>query len=80
MVNVSLFPKHFEVRFTEHTLNLLNAVLHDLDAARSVWPDMSEGNIASDRKEKQMASLENGLRVMAGKWQGQILLCAVLRA
>ena len=27
------FPKHFEVRFAEHTLNLLNAVLHNLEAA-----------------------------------------------
>jgi hypothetical protein len=49
------FPKHFDVRFAEHTRNLLNAVLHNLDAARRVWQDMVDGIIESNSKEKQMA-------------------------
>ncbi|CAB3977527.1 E3 SUMO- ligase KIAA1586-like isoform X2, partial [Paramuricea clavata] len=49
------FPKHFDVRFSEHTRNLLNAVLHNLDAARRVWQDMVDGTIESNSKEKQMA-------------------------
>lgn len=49
------FPKHFDVRFAEHTGNLLNAVLHNLDAARRVWCDMVDGKIEAEDKEKQMA-------------------------
>jgi hypothetical protein len=53
--NAFSFPKHFDVRFAEQIGNLLNAVLHNLDAARRVWQDMVDGAIKSDSKEKQMA-------------------------
>ena len=31
------FPKHFELRFAEYALNLLNAVLHNLEAAEKCF-------------------------------------------
>eukprot|EP00794_Sanderia_malayensis_P003798 gene3798-4323_t len=49
------FPKHFEVRFAEHTLNLLNAVLHNLEAAEKVFQKMISGTVTSERKERSMA-------------------------
>lgn len=49
------FPKHFEVRFAQHTLNLLKAVLHNLEAAKKVWEKMIKGEITSDKKERAMA-------------------------
>lgn len=49
------FPKHFEVRFAEHTLNVLKAVLQNLEAARSVWAKMCDGTIPTEKTEKQMA-------------------------
>ena len=49
------FPKHFEVRFAQHTLNLIRAVLHNLKAATKVWEKMVSGEIASDKKECAMA-------------------------
>ena len=45
------FPKHFEVRFAQHTLNLIRAVLHNLKAATKVLEKMVSGEIASDKKE-----------------------------
>ena len=39
------FPKHFEVRFVEHTLNLLNAVLHNLEAAEQMFQKMISGTV-----------------------------------
>ena len=49
------FPKHFEVRFAQHTLNLIRAVLHNLKAATKVCEKMVSGEIASDKKECAMA-------------------------
>ena len=34
------FPKHFEVRFAEHTLNLMNAVLHSLESAVKMFQNI----------------------------------------
>ena len=53
--NCLTFPKHFEVRFAEHTLNVLKAVLHNLEAAINVWTKMCDGTIPTERTEKQMA-------------------------
>ena len=44
------FPNYFEVRFAQHTLNLIRAVLHNLKAATKVWEKMVSGEIASDKK------------------------------
>ena len=49
------FPKHFEVQFAEHTLNLLNAVLHNLEAAEKMFRKMISGTVTSERKERSMA-------------------------
>ena len=49
------FPKHFDVRFAEHTSNLLKAALNNLEAAKKVWTKMSNGTIEIDKKEKKMA-------------------------
>ena len=48
------FPKHFEVRFAEHTLNLLNAVLHNLEAAEKMFQKMISGTVTSERNERSM--------------------------
>ena len=48
------FPKHFEVRFAEHTLNLLNAVLHNLEAAEKMFQKMISGTVISERNERSM--------------------------
>ena len=31
------FPKHFEMQFSEYTLNLLGVVLHNLEAAEKMF-------------------------------------------
>ena len=49
---VLAFPKHFEVRFAEHTLNLLKAILNNLEAARKLWTKMTDGTINSDSSAK----------------------------
>ena len=43
--NCLTFPKHFDVRFAEHTLNILKAVLNNLEAARNLWSKMTNGTI-----------------------------------
>ena len=48
------FPKHFEVRFAEHTLNLLNAVLHNLETAEKMFQKMISGTVTSERNEHSM--------------------------
>jgi len=48
------FPKHFEVRFAEHTLNLLNAVLHNLEAGEKMFQKMISGTVTSERNERSM--------------------------
>ena len=52
---VLAFPTHFEVRFAEHTLNLLEAILNNLEAARKLSTKMTDGTINSDRKESSSA-------------------------
>ena len=48
-------PKHFEVEFAEHTLNLLNAVLLNLEAAEKMLQQMMSDTVHSERKERSMA-------------------------
>ena len=50
--NCSTFAKHFDVRFAEHTLNILKAVLNNLEAARKLWSKMTNGTIETDKTEK----------------------------
>ena len=57
------FPKHFEVRFAEHTMNLLNAVLHNLEAAEKMFQKMISGTVTSERKERSM------VRGFLSKWK-----------
>ena len=49
------FPKHFDVRPAEHTLNVLKAVLNNLEGARKVWTKMTNGTIQTDKTEKAKA-------------------------
>ena len=72
--NCCAFPKHFEARFAEHTLNVLKAVLHNKEAAQILWKQMSKGTITSDKKEKSMA--EGFLK----KWhKGSRQVCTVAK-
>ena len=57
------FPKHFEVQFAEHTLNLLNAVLHNLKAAEKMFQKMILGTVTSERNERSM------LQGLLSKWK-----------
>ena len=69
------FPKHFEVRFAEHTLNLLNAVLHNLDAAEKMFQKTISGTVTSERKERSM------IQGILSKWKAgsqQFWLTAVM--
>ena len=46
------FPAHFEVRFAEHLLQLIGAVLENLPACRQVWQDLAtEGENQKARAE-----------------------------
>ena len=67
--HVLAFPNHYEVRFAEHTLNLLKAVLNNLDAARNLWTKITDGTLASDRREKLSA---NGFLKKWGKGTQQV--------
>ena len=49
------FPKHFEVRFAEHTLNFVDAVLHKLETAEKMFQTVASGTVTSERKEHSMA-------------------------
>ena len=42
------------MRFAEHTLNLLNAVLHNLEAAEKMFQKMISGTVTSERNERSM--------------------------
>ena len=57
------FSKHFEVQFAEHTLNLLNAVLHNLKAAEKMFQKMISGTVTSERNERSM------LQGLLSKWK-----------
>ena len=69
------FPKHFEVRFAEHTLNLLKAILNNLEAARRLWTKMTDGTINSDRKESSSAK---GFLMKWGNGTQQVWLTTVM--
>ena len=43
------------MRFAEHTLNIVKAVLNNLEAARNVWSKMNNGNIETEKTEKATA-------------------------
>ena len=47
----------------EHTLNLLNAVLHNLEAAEKIFQNMISGTVTSERKECSIA------RGFLSKWK-----------
>ena len=51
---------HLEVRFAEHTLNMLNSVLHNLEPAENMFQKMISGTVTSERKERHMARAPNG--------------------
>ena len=53
--NCLTFPKHFDVRFAEHTLNIVKAVLNNLEAARSLWSKMNNRTIETEKTEKATA-------------------------
>ena len=57
------FPKHFQVPFAKHTLNLLNVVLHNLEAAAKMFQNMISRTVTSERKECSMA------RGFLSKWK-----------
>ena len=46
------FPRHHEVRFAEHQVQLIDAILHNLPGCKEVWKHMEENG---DRKEKAEA-------------------------
>ena len=43
------------MRFAEHTLNIVKAVLNNLEAARSLWSKMNNGTIKTEKTEKATA-------------------------
>jgi hypothetical protein len=46
------FPSYFDVRFSEHTKNLINAVLSNMKWLREVWSDLQmNGDSAKERAE-----------------------------
>ena len=66
------FPAYFEVRFAEHLVNVIDAVLHNRDGCIEVWKQISaEGT----RREKSEA------RVFLRKWttgSNQVWLTALM--
>ena len=53
--NVKQFPRHHDIRFAQHELQLMDAVLHNLPACIKVWEQMQVQESTSDRKEKAEA-------------------------
>ena len=53
--NVKQFPRHHDVRFAQHELQLVDAVLNNLPACIKVWEQMQAPESTSDRKEKAEA-------------------------
>ena len=43
------------MRFAEHMLNIVKAVLNNLEAARSLWSKMNNGTIETEKTEKATA-------------------------
>ncbi|CAB3996163.1 Hypothetical predicted protein [Paramuricea clavata] len=43
-----VYPRHFEVRFAERTCTLLKAILHNLNASRKLWSNISDKILPSD--------------------------------
>ena len=54
--NVKQFPWHHDVRFAQHELQLVDAVLNNLPACINVWEQMQAPESTSDRKEKAEAN------------------------
>ena len=50
--NVKQFPRHHDVRFAQHELQLVDAVLNNLPVCIKVWEQMQAPESTSDRKEK----------------------------
>ena len=46
------FPKHHEVRFAQHQVQLIDAVLHNMNGCKQVWQSLSTNG---DRKDKAEA-------------------------
>ena len=46
------FPKHHEVRFAQHQVQLIDAVLHNINGCKQVWQSLSTNG---DRKDKAEA-------------------------
>ena len=53
--NVKQFPRHHDVRFALHELQLVDAVLNNLSVCIMVWEQMQVPESTSDRKEKAEA-------------------------
>ena len=43
------------MRFAEHTLSIVKAVLNNLEAARSLWSKVNNGTIETEKTEKATA-------------------------
>jgi len=46
------FPKHHDVRFAQHQVQLIDAVLHNMNGCKQVWQSLSTNG---DRKDKAEA-------------------------
>ena len=53
--NVKQFPRHHDVRFAQHELQLMDAVLNNIPVCIKVWEQMQAPESTSDRKEKAEA-------------------------
>ncbi|KAI0222756.1 hypothetical protein LSAT2_025993 [Lamellibrachia satsuma] len=53
--NVKQFPWHHDVRFAQHELQLVDAVLNNVPTCSNVWEQMQAPESTSDRKEKAEA-------------------------
>ena len=53
--NVKQFPRHHDIRFSQHELQLVDAVLNNLPVCINVWEQMQAPESTSDRKEKAEA-------------------------
>jgi hypothetical protein len=53
-ITAKRFPKHHEVRFAEHHLNLVSAVVHNLSSMRKHWEKLIDDDMG-DRGEKEQA-------------------------
>ena len=66
--NVKQFLRHHDVRFSQHELQLVDAVLNNLPACITVWEQMQAPESTSDRKEKAEANGFLRIRNHRQKW------------